>query len=254
MIHWANDLFQKLEFWISFDITNEYNSVTRVRQGFVDHGLEEGIHFNIHQYCEADMIKQYPELALLKKEDIKINLVNEFKSPLNYSLAWGFHNEAINIWFQIHNRFKFVWVVEDDVGYAGNILNFVEHYESNTDDLISHGSKSVDGWFWAETVSKKFADLIPIRKRVKVFEHVQRFSRQLLENIHLLGLEGIVGWSEASTPTLCDYLELKRGHLKKDHIGKEYSWDGRMSYDEWHHLLTKSSKRGTNKLYHALKF
>ena len=170
----------------------------------------------VHSYTEADLAAAYP---VLQSECIRSadnpsggqwrawgaharawQPQNNGKSVAALwpaSLAWGFHAEAINLFAQqsqILTAFDYLWVLEDDVGFTGDLVReMCAAYVCDTADLISsevepifRGGVSASQWCWTNTGSNAFLSLIPPHQRCRSAEHVQRFSRRFLNSLHQL--------------------------------------------------------------------
>eukprot|EP00943_MAST-04B_sp_MAST-4B-sp1_P009583 g9583.t1 len=219
--------------------------------------LDQDIHF--HEYQESNLLSLYPNLNEINIDRAYSN--SRIKKENRCSLAWGMHVEAINYWYQqLKNCYRNIWVIEDDVGYSGNICNLIEYYNdeeeyANTDVITSHLTNVTKAWWWKDTCSKNYDRQYPMMVRFKSPEHVQRFSTIFLNHLHTLGVErGCHSWSESFVPTTClaDGFSLK--FFNKSHIGSTYTWNGRVSKEQWHNICSSYSNRPKEKLYHALKF
>jgi len=233
----------------------------------------------VHTYSEATLRKSYPVLAAecTQRADAGSkqlwrrwgNPVREGQHCAPASLAWGFHLEAINLWAQRQHgeAFDFVWILEDDVGFSGDLCrDLCAAYTADASDLITaeyspvfaplptRSRKLVSRWCWQQTASDAFLALVGQADRHKGPEHVQRFSRRYLDRLHELasGREPgrMTAWSEMGAPSLCLHLGLTVGRFDACHVGTPFSFNGRVSPEEWEAL----KKQGHGKLYHALKF
>ena len=155
------------------------------------------------------------------------------------TLAWGFHVEAILVWCRMcsaHLQYEHVWVVEDDVGFSGDMGNFLADYADSDVDLLTHTVQHVSmpqedaggvDWFWTHVASDEFVKHVPSHLRLKGAEHVQRFSRRFLTALDQLSSQGITAWSEQAVPSLCAFLGMTRSPLEDRHIGTPFDWQGR---------------------------
>ena len=217
-----------------------------------------------HEYTEKDMLYVYPTLESLNKDQAYSK--SRIKSQNRCSLAWGFHTEAINCWYQEiakknarQNYYRHIWVVEDDVGYSGNICKFISYYSNdgfNNADFITANLTHVDKlWHWKNTCSQAYNIKYPMPCRVKTKEHCQRISSTFLNCLHKLGkIDGCHAWSESYLPTICLVEGFSIRFLHKYHIGSVYEWDGRVSKRQWETICSSISNRPKDKLYHALKW
>ena len=126
LLEWSASLAKSspdVECWISVDTTFELSGETRERLRRLQRGG-----WLRHSYDEERMIRDFPELKhMFKVPEVKIEFAKDKKIGRQRSLAWGFHTEALAVWWADVGRcFSNVWVFEDDVGYTGDISVFIE--------------------------------------------------------------------------------------------------------------------------------
>jgi hypothetical protein len=255
---WAEQAaeLEGLDLWVQIDRSNEASAGTRAEiMGALPAAVRSRVRF--HEYTQGDMTATYPALVALRESDAAMGRTKELQSG-RYSLAWGFHTEAINLWFVAlpeRERYAQVWVFEDDVGFSGDLAHFLASCEQCEADLLADTIvPCAQGWWWTETVSPGYAERVPAERRVQAREHVQRLSRRLLLALHSLAQEGVVGWSEQSTPTLCEWLGMALAPIPAHFIGHVFSWDGRVLQSDFEKWRRAKSPRFRNKLFHALKW
>lgn len=288
---WAADLIKQggqtalADFWISIDSTFPcYRGRERVEHAIAQWSptLQAGI--RLHLYSASDLLHAYP--VLFELLPLVVNPVipgggtyQDTKFPLR-SLAWGFHAEAINLWFQGTGcDYDYVWVFEDDVGYSGVISKLILDHVDDTSDLISGAgvtdpggdgfgcprpklpgcwtvpakfcfNGNSDGWCWYYTRSASFHERLQglggdYRNSS---EHVQRFSRRLLCELHRWSNEGASAWSEMSTPTVCLAVPGMRCRtLDPAHCGEPFAFDGHVTEVQWKEIL--QDPRRKNQLF-----
>ncbi len=218
-------------------------------------------HIYLHTYTSADMEYVFP---VLKNE--MSDRVPPISQRAVMSHRWGFHVEAIGLWYKrfVNKKYDYVWVVEEDVGFTGSVYELINSYTQNIEDLLVAEYSSTltqwnglsdeksQGWCWHDTVSMLYSQMINEDCRLTAPEHVQRFSAKCLLLLFGLSRRKICAWSEQSCPTLVSqYLNLGTFHGK--HVGSVFSWDGNITQLEWE----KYTQRSTNKppqMWHALKF
>ena len=214
---------------------------------------------NVHMYNESMMISAYPVLLEMGPKMVQACGTQwEALSPFNtVSLAWGFHVEAILVWYTqccgggTHGAYSHVWVIEDDVGFSGDIVSsFLAHYATDTADLVSHTVQPVYvpqvdrngvAWCWINVISQSFDQHVPHSFRWKGAEHVQRFSGRFLSALDQLCSQGLTAWSEQAVPSLCAYLGMQQSSLLPHHIGTPFTWDGRVSESDWCKICSRET-------------
>eukprot|EP00931_Biecheleriopsis_adriatica_P116139 TRINITY_DN91820_c0_g1_i1.p1 TRINITY_DN91820_c0_g1~~TRINITY_DN91820_c0_g1_i1.p1 ORF type:complete len:385 (+),score=61.50 TRINITY_DN91820_c0_g1_i1:63-1217(+) len=246
ILSWFEDLKEasEVELWVS---TNGDDA----RLSNLTNALEEADFRMVrkHHYTDTDMKHMYPAL--------------EFGHYLEgyQSLAYQYHVQAVDVWWQAlaEPRPDHVWILEDDVGYSGDISDLLGSYANTAADFLT-GFQDEDaahiikvapqhGWHDACPTSGWLARVPPTERRA-AREHVQRHSKALLNKLHDWSLRGEIDMSEAMPGTVCILENLTVGFLQKGSIGEEFAWDTRISQEQWQELLDSCE----GKLFHALKF
>lgn len=252
-----------VDMWVSVDASararqgaEEESASARIAREFEGRGLRD--HVRTHEYTERDMGARYSVLEEEMRQDTTIAKVREIRTG-QFSLAWGFHCAAVNVWYQAltsEHKYDFVWVWEDDVGFSGDVALLLQRYRACDDDLLADTIRPLSAqWFWATTTSASYATAIPMAERSFAKEHVQRLSRRLLDELDRLAREErFIAWSEQSVPSVCRYKGMVAAPLDADFVGRHFSWDSRIDEKTWARFCSAKSPRPRNKLYHALKF
>ena len=210
----------------------------------------------VHVYDERALVAAYPCLAAAAAT-AHVAGAREFRTGA-VSLAWGFHCECLNLWYQaLARKFDFVWKLEDDVGYSGDLREFVGRFDAEPADLLTAdaGHRPGSRWWWADAATPAYLAAYAPRDRLASREHAQRFSRRLLDRLHDLHGRGVTAWSEALAVTVCAAApDLVLERLPPSVLGDPYAHDGRVSERAWRDVVDGRSARRKRKLYHALKF
>ena len=155
-----------------------------------------------------------------------------------------------------HTAGPHVWVLEDDVGYAGGIRNLVEAYAAESGDLVADGPWAVHRgsgqFYWRRVATAPFLAAISPPARLFCRENAHRLSWRLIAAMDSLAGGGVTGWSEMAIPSLCLSLGFTFSAIRPRHIGSPFSWGGRVSQSEWEEVRTDRAQWG--KLFHALKW
>ena len=281
MASWARDLEGSgVALIISLDMTTQSSTRRRLRASsssrkrsreedgvcrsrsparLVHDAVAASVAAEVHVYDEAEMVEAYPALREVAKTR-RIADTTEFKSK-ELSLAWGFHVEALNLWYQRRRTTKvdFVWKLEDDVGFSGSLLDLVRSFEDDGADLLTADVDHRPGprWWWADAgTAEYYAAYGRARQRLASREHAQRFSRALLDRLHALSVDrGITAWSEALPVVVCAAAEdLVLAKLPRSLLGDPFAHDGRVTERAWRDICEGRSARKKGRLYHALKF
>ena len=245
------------------------SAVRKITSALAAHGLAVGADYNVHEYAEAEMTAAYPVLEELRAAP-PVDTCRELVTG-SCSLAWGFHAEALNLWFQGlrdvggRRRYEEVWVMEDDVGWAGEDIagGFFARFEDEAADLLSAECNRYNDlqWYWARAHSAAFGRRFPLAVRRNGREHVQRFSAKLLDRLHALATgsdsEGrCSAWSESLCVTVCDAEpDLVFKKLPPELLASDcFHYNTRMGQRRWEDIMGGTSSRFRGKLYHALKW
>jgi len=224
----------------------------------------ESVGFNsshIHRYTDDEMRKAYPALKTQK--------FHEVTAPQMVGIALGYHVQAIDMFVQTlpqkHRTYDYLWVLEDDVGYSGDIFKLLQKYSMDGSDLLGgsetgiryqkhfhlgsqsplfkkrvHGSKKVD-----DGVNRQHSE-----------EHVQRISARLLGALHEWSVAGAIDMSETMTPTVCVLEKMKCSVLKKEDLGTPYTYWHTQAIENqthWDGMVREDVSTGQPRLYHPVK-
>lgn len=200
-------------------------------------------------YCitAEKVMKNYPSIknsGLCKNRSLKFYLLT-------------FHIEHLILCMKLLMRkykFKYIWILEQDIGYTGNINYFFRKYDKIRADLISeHYSIENSGWYYCCTneymsnVKKKFN-----YSGYKTYEHIQRWSVKYIKSIIPLLKRDFHSQSEVASIEFLLFLNLSFHRIDNEDIGYKYSWNSTVKKDEWDRI--KQIKTNGNKLFHSLKF
>mmetsp|Transcript_39556 Transcript_39556/g.64109 ORF Transcript_39556/g.64109 Transcript_39556/m.64109 type:complete len:271 (-) Transcript_39556:1077-1889(-) len=256
IVEWSRDLTEWGHVWLSFDVTFDHgidDFRSTLDRCLKDAGLEKDA-VRVHTYSQEDMLLHYPILQVVSNRCKRLRGGGRLRKR-KISLAWGFHAEAINVWYQsLREGYEYVWVLEDDVGFSGKLSELFQAYSTVESDLITDSlERTGSRWYWYETCSVRYTALVG-KERYKAKEHVQRFSRALLNELDRMSRRKVCAWSEASVPTLCLHAGLEVSKFEKGHISSHFDWDKKVCEKSWRRWNEGRSPRPKNKFYHALKF
>mgnify|MGYP006169236073 CR=1 FL=1 len=217
----------------------------------------------VHSYTETMLVRAYPVLNELRDAmHVAAPQWKRWAGGPEATLAWGFHNEALGLWYnnlgaERRESIDYVWVMEDDVGVAGGLPELVAEYQTDAADLLGASGDPVStGWVWHDVVSAEYARRYPLPQRRFAPEMVQRFSTRLLVGLHTLSREeGVSAWSEQATPTLCRHLDFRCSTFRPENLGERFhGGEKRFTREEWNDIIQEVRDEDSARLYHALKF
>lgn len=259
MLDWAVELHgSAFAFWVSIDRTSHGDSphfalrdaairrkIVVLDDTSIEHGTSGdadlgGVYIFVHQYDETELLDHYPSLVGLR-------------CHMRQNLAWGFHVEAVSLWFRcLEKPYRHVWIFEDDVGYTGNILHLLSAYHSCSADLLVPTEPFLPevGWPWRDATTTGFRDAVG-EGRLQVLEMVLRVSARLLALLARWAASGHSAWSEMAWPTVAR-LEpgLTMEVLRAEHVGTPFKHNGDLARPDFE--LRRVASEG--RLVHALKF
>jgi len=268
MLRWAQELGPEIDFFVSIDETFEaaHSTAPRIEAAAQEHGLLEG-RVRLHRYTELELAGDYPALVELRAKLPNGPLDIPGKGGLR-SMAWMFHSEPLGHWLRSlkdPDAYSFVWVMEDDVGFSGNISELVQSYAADPHDLISgrwistpapreppQGPRFTGGWYWYYDITDAFDQRVPPEQRCITEEHVQRISFRLLREIERWCREGASTVSEQLVPTVACVSGMPVKPLREEHIGDPFHYETKLDEASWKQILASGESPG--RLYHALKF
>jgi hypothetical protein len=243
--------------WVSLDTTNVADEAKRLRLHVEANvtGVQWGVDMHVHEYNSMRLLERFPALAQARSRTKK-----QWRGR---SVAFGFHTEAISMWYELPEvqllRPLVVWAIEGDVGYSGaDVTELFRQYNSSTADLITHRCRTIDAsWWHTDVASDAYLGRIPRVNRTWSGEYVQRFSSLLLESVVEMNNEGMHAWSEQAACSMAAAAGLTWESLFPQHMGKPFTYrhvvrDAFKSREEWLELLKKPKKQ--NKLYHPVKY
>lgn len=80
-----------------------------------------------------NVTEKYPNII----EIPRIKCANIQKKQHRFFM-WAFHVEPIYIWYEQYGKeFDYVWIIEQDIGFSGNMYDFLGYFEDNNSDLLS---------------------------------------------------------------------------------------------------------------------
>eukprot|EP00041_Stephanoeca_diplocostata_P038147 m.1480372 g.1480372 ORF g.1480372 m.1480372 type:complete len:373 (+) comp25171_c2_seq34:145-1263(+) len=256
--------------WILLDITSaaqEKHKIIRFlsrssqSRSAVQLRLKHGRDYFLYEYTSDDMKRRYPHLM-----EAATIWRNHSGASDNISLAYGFHTEATMLWYNSplvkEQDPKFVWSIEYDVGFTGNIANVIHAYDSDPADLISKRPCQQPPSLWLHRfhVSNAYGKALKAQNRTAAPEFVQRFSKRLLAAVSVYTDLGMHAWSEQSICGYCTLAGLTSAALRKQHMGVPFSFFDRLYPDAsavhdvhtFSAMFSDSAKQ--NRFVHPLKF
>eukprot|EP00035_Acanthoeca_spectabilis_P011949 m.210767 g.210767 ORF g.210767 m.210767 type:complete len:354 (+) comp15488_c0_seq6:400-1461(+) len=209
-----------------------------------------GVQISIHTYNNADMNRNFPELHKAMNR-------SHWKSAK--SSAYGFHTEALLLWYWSlapaqRQQYRYIWVFEADVAFSGpHIMPMLANYP-DADLVTLHCHAIPQGWVHLSAVSDKYNESVPIARRLLSFEAVQRFSQQFLEILTTRLKSGQHAWSEQAACSFAAIEGLKILQLKKEDVGMPFSYGSRQKMTAFNFNRYSRHSFRQNKLYHPVKF
>lgn len=249
---WCSEARPSIELWVSFDTTTVVGERKRVEKVLAEeHGLP-AVAVNFHEYNTKEMVAKYPGL-----DDVHTRV---FKSWRGKSLALGFHNEAIDLWWTdprvVAKQLRWIWVMELDVGFSGPITRLLYNYTDTDADYIMHqtGCHTVDNrWLHRFACSKAYKEFVSKDKRMYSFEFTQRYSRAFLAELSRRIGAGAHAWSEEVGCSTHLSSNLTAITLRSHHQGSPFTFKHGRAINNKTFFAKWNSPNLANRLYHPVK-
>lgn len=155
-------------------------------------------------------------------------------------------------------KYEYIWIMEGDLAYSGNIYNFFKEYDKTYSDLLSLPMtvmKNVSDWCWYDCYTYEYMKWIKSYTSVERFIaaiNIVRISHTLYDYIMKNIKLNRHSHCESTLHETAIYNNLTISYIKKSDLGEKIAVGDRVSINEWNMFNKNSTKQ--NKLYHALKF
>lgn len=219
------------DLWILFD-----NSVDRIPN-------ERLFHHSI-----GVVARRGARVAVLDEDDFRREYTANFSYVLKGRPAGRvLHAPFVNLWRHTYNlTYEYYWVLEDDARLTGDDYPaFFAKYDTVEADLVAGQFDSLRG--------NQFFDWpVPLELLSKAREHVQRYSRHLLDELHVLHKLGVAAHGEFFAATVCSTDPACEIHWMEPDgvIGSRYNWSSQVTPFDWRRL----EKEEPGRWFHALKW
>lgn len=234
---WINTLDDCYTFWIITNSKTTFNYSFR----------------NVFRINTQSIINKYPYIHDLRTP----GHCRHGNIPDEVFYPWISHTESIIEWYNIHNEnYKYVWVLEQDIGYSGYLNDFLKVYDKTSFDFITSEITLYNDILWPllHCCTDNYTSwrMIYSNNSVGYFskEFIQRWSNRMINKINKLLLKGIHAISETSVPESVIFSNYSYEIIDKKYISNYFSWNTHVSEEMWKKLENETS----NKFYHALKF
>lgn len=192
----------------------------------------------------------YPNILNLKGN------CSSFKS--SKLLSWISHSESLILFYKsLKVCYQYIWIIEQDVGFVGNLYNFIKQYDKQKSDLITIGvGKITNKWVWFNCATEKY-----IIRRSNLYrnncgysnrEYVQRWSKLYIANMMIDLENGYHSQTETSSIELVFYHNLTYEVIPNRFIGSPLCAGRSISEDKW--INISFNNQNSNKFFHPLKF
>lgn len=186
-----------------------------------------------------------------------------YKDPLTHkarTIAWNYHNEFIYFAAQKFLQYKpnYVWVLEDDLEYTGNIVKFMQRYERQSFDFLASDLEYVaidSGDLIFKNMSPKALQLINQYSEIpKCREYIVCYSNRFLERIGQFSLDEYNGHSELMTPFLCRLWDMRYIDIDSKYYGPVFDWGTKFTPDKVKSLTQQLKSQSKSVFMHPCKF
>jgi hypothetical protein len=196
--------------------------------------------FNIHLYTTESSYQRFNHLI-------------EFEKNVKYCSAWLCHNPYIaQVYEKYKKNYQYIWVMEDDVIYTGNILDFINEQDKENYDYLSSNLVDANSQRYNQWLAKKYISKYNTKLYSRSQEHIVSYSSRFMDHIINMVNQGIDGMSEVTTIHSCQNDGFKSKFIDSKHIGKYWTYDKKVCTDLMN--LFKHNFTIENKLYHPCKW
>lgn len=173
-------------------------------------------------------------------------------------LSWISHSESITLFCKkLKIKYKYIWIIEQDVGYVGDLYKFIKLYDNNRKDLITTGvGRITTRWIWYNCATTNY-----LTRRNLYFnnsygysnrEYIQRWSKLYISKMMIDLQNNYHSQTETSTIELVFYHNLSYEIIPYRFIGNPMYSCKSLTEKKW--INISKNKRNNNKFFHPLKF
>jgi hypothetical protein len=168
---------------------------------------------------------------------------------------------------RLHDEYSHYWVIEYDVRFTGQWVNFFEAWQDSDVDFLSAGLArytNAKGWVWWDTLHHA-SEYIPKAQRIRSFNPIYRISKEAVDCIDRAHQNGWTGHFEVVLPTLLHHHGFRiedfggdGDFVPDDRTNKFYTSNGlnKIGPDQGtHRYQPRFWRTGNqeNKIYHPVK-
>lgn len=212
-------------------------------------------------YCKfQEVLDNYPLITELRKPG---HCLEKNQSDSSFYM-WISHTESIVLWYKrVGCKYKYVWILEQDVAYTGDLGSFLESFNNVNSDFISYDIRpdynisflhlrcATDKYIQRQ---KNIQDILQDGKDLVLTtrEFIQRWSKKLFTVLSDDLDNGYNAISEMSVAETVIYNNLTYSFLPSSSIGIYWSWYPNLPKYRFNAYFKR--KEYMNKLYHPVKF
>lgn len=201
----------------------------------------------------------------IKFKDIVMSYPNIFKLNGNCKhfksfklLSWISHSESLILFYKrLKIKYRYIWIIEQDVGFVGNLFKMISVYKNNIADLITIGAGRMnDKWVWFNCATVNY-----LKRRKQNFienygytnrEYIQRWSQLYIRKM-MQDLEySYHSQTESSTIELVFYHNLSYQLINQKYLGLPLGSGKSITQESWKFI--SNNKNNSYKFFHPLKF
>lgn len=202
-------------------------------------------------YTQNEFMKDFPQLKAMT------GLCTD-KWPGYY--MWTSSIEHVIIGIKKENiNFKYLWLVEQDLGYTGNLFDFFRKYDRMEFDFIAQNydnQESNETWMWFDCSTPEYTEWKSntkiSKKRVSGQINIARLSTKLIDSVLFNIKMKRHTFSEATLIENVIINNLTLRLIDKKDFGEICNVFDKIPLKDWIKIQKDPKKK--NKLYHALKF
>lgn len=161
---------------------------------------------NLH---DTSREKVAPEIS----SSFEISSDKILKQYSNFVSLWENGHYPLLSFYKSAPHYEYYWMVEYDVRFTGNWLDFIDSFKNDSCDLLASHLRSYDDETTYVHWNKLTNYSVPIKKQIYTFFPLLRFSNRALQALHEAHSSGVGGYCEVVVPTYLFHKGMQLGNF-----------------------------------------
>lgn len=204
-------------------------------------------HMKVNVIYPTELIKKWPKLLKMGG--------NCYNRSLSYIMWVSIIEHYILCVKRSKITFKYLWMIEQDLGYSGNLYEFMKQYENKDVDIVTREwIKQTTDW-WSECYTPEYYNWrikYHYNYKYQSYNWLSRINHKVIDILYNEFELGRHAQNEEALSEKIDPFKLTYIFFNRSYHGYKYNWNSHIYAEEWKQIL--SDEKHKNKLFHALKF